>query len=266
MTIRSHISNAMRKTLFTRRIRVMYKLLRKVRKTGAYYTRSFFYNPTKKFLYLSVSKAGNTSIKASIYAMPEMDDYRKVHDAVHEQECRAHIDRLPEFADYYKFTFVRNPFDRLVSCYENKLHTDKASVGVTIKELIYDRYLMGYLGKDKGFNNWAQRVCRVPDKYADRHFISQSFGMLDENGELITDFVGKFENFAADFEVMRQKFDLAPLPHYNKTKKEKKSWMDYYDLKTAQKVYERYKTDIRVFGYQQAYDDLVAYIKSKGEN
>lgn len=264
MSIKHVISNAMRKTPFTRKVRAMYKLLRKVHRKGAYYSRSFFYDPNKKFLYISVSKVGNTSIKASIYAMPEMDDYRNVHKAVHQQECRAHVDQLPNFKDYYKFTFVRNPFDRLVSCYENKLHTDRESVGVTIKELIYDRYLMGYLGKDKGFHDWAKRVCRVPDKYADRHFISQSFGMLDEDGELVLDFVGKFERFSSDFEIIREKFDLAPLPHYNRTSKKKKNWMEYYDLETAQKVYERYKTDIQLFGYQETYDKLIEHIKSRG--
>ena len=263
MSIKHSISQAMQKTLFTRRLSMMYKMLRKVHKKGAYYSRSFFYDPNKKFLYISVSKVGNTSIKACIYSMPDMGDYRNVHKAVHEQECRAHVSELDKFKDYYKFTFVRNPFDRLVSCYENKLHGDKSSVGVTIKELIYDRYMMGYLGKDRGFKDFARRVCRIPDKYADRHFVSQSFGMLDENGALIPDYVGKFENFAGDFEVVREKFDLPPLPHYNKASKKKKNWMDYYDMDTAQRVYERYKTDIELFGYQKAYDDLIAYISAK---
>lgn len=263
MNIRRRISNAMTHFRFTRRLRAMYRMLRKVRRKGSYYRRSFFYDENKKLLYLSVSKVGNTSIKASLFAFPEMDDYRKVHSAVKQTETRATVDHIDEFQDYYKFTFVRNPFDRLVSCYENKLHTDRESVGVTIKELIYDRYMMGYLGKDRGFATFARRVCKIPDKYADRHFVSQSFGMLDGDGRLIPDYVGKFENFAGDFEVIREKFDLAPLPHYNKTSKVRKNWMDYYDLETARLVYERYRTDIEVFGYQQVYDDLVARIKAR---
>lgn len=264
MSIKKRAYNALNSTLLGRRLLALNKMRAKIKRNGSYYTRSFFFDPDKKLLYLSVSKAGNTSIKACLYAMPEMDDYRNVHNAVHHQKNRAQILQISRFSDYYKFTFVRNPFDRLVSCYENKLHSDRESVGVTINELIYDRYLMGYLGKDRGFMDFARRVCRIPDKYADRHFVSQSFGMLDENGRLIPDYVGKFENFAGDFEVIREKFDLAPLPHYNQTKKEKKNWMDYYDLDTARRVYERYKTDIQVFGYQQTYDELVAYIKSKG--
>lgn len=263
MGVRRQIMGLMEKTLFTRRLKALYRMLKKVRRNGAYYTRSMFFDRDKKCLYIGVSKAGNTSIKAVIYSMPDMGDYRNVHKAVHQESGRAKISSLKDYEDYFKFTFVRNPFDRLVSCYENKLHSDKESVGVTIKELIYDRYLMGYLHKDLGFANFAKKVCRIPDKYADRHFVSQTFQMLREDGSLIPDYVGKFENFSEDFEYVREKFDLQPLPHYNKTKKERKNWMDYYDLETARLVYERYKKDIEMFGYQQAYDDLIAHISQK---
>jgi len=239
----------------------MLRILRSVVCYGAYCPRYFFYDPAKKLLYFSVSKAGNTSIKASMYAIPEKDDYRDIHKAVDPMDQSARVSSIGDFMDYYKFTFVRNPFDRLVSCYENKLHSDKAYVGTSIKDLIYDKYLMGYLSKDMGFVRFARRVCRIPDCMADRHFLSQSFGMYDKKGRLLPDFVGKFENFADDFEVVREKFDLAPLPHYNKTSKG--NWMDYYDLPTAKLVYRRYKKDIEEFGYQDAYDELVRYITEK---
>ena len=263
MTIKKRLYRIMYKTLFGRRILQLRLMIKSVRDTGSYYERAFYSVPEKKLLYISISKAGNTSIKASLYAMPEMEDYRMVHNAIKGDERHKSIEHINEFEDYYKFTFVRNPFDRLVSCYENKFHTDQTSVGVMIKDLIYDRYLMGYLGRAKGFKSFALRVCRIPDKIAERHFISQSFKMLRDDGSLIPDYVGKFENFQQDYEYIRNRFDLMPLPHYNHTKKEKENWMDYYDMETAQKVYKRYQRDIELFGYQDVYNSLIDYLKSK---
>ncbi|MGI6240040.1 MAG: sulfotransferase family 2 domain-containing protein [Christensenellales bacterium] len=246
-----------------RRIIAFLTLLRRVHKRGSYYSRSIFCVPEKKLLYLSVSKAGNTSIKAALYALPETDDYRTIHADVRKIGENRRATEIVNYPDYDSFTFVRNPLERLVSCYENKFHSDKASVGRTIRTLIYDRYLLGFLAKDRGFRNFARRVCLIPDRNADRHFASQSMNALDADGKIIVDYVGKFENFADDFETLRRRFDLAPLPHYNKTKKSGRNWMDYYDLKTAKRVYQRYRTDIAVFGYQDAYDALIDYLKAK---
>lgn len=238
-------------------------MLNRVRKHGSYYERSIFCIPEKKVLYVSVPKAGNTSIKASMYALPVKEDYRAVHSEIRKISEHSRWSKIGDYPDYFKFTFVRNPFERLVSCYENKLHSDVAGLGKTLSMLIYDRYLLGFLGKDRGFISFARRICLIPDRLADKHFMSQSFSLVDKNGNVLLNYVGRLENMNADYETIRQKFNFKPLPHYNKTKKEKRNWMDYYDLDTARRVYRRYKTDIEVFGYQDTYEKLVAYLKAK---
>lgn len=232
-----------------------------IKEFGCYSTRTFHINHDKKLIYLSNSKVACSSIKASMYCLDEQEDYRSVHrvaNALKSYELSVPYDK---YADYYKFTFVRNPFARLVSCYVNKLHEDRAKLGKTMERLYFTRYLYGYLNVDKGFHNWARRVCSIPDKYADRHFVSQSYLLHDAQGHLLVNHVFKFENLARDYEPIRAKYDLAPLPHYNKTKKG--NWMDYYDLKTAKMVYRRYRRDIEEFGYQEIYDELIRYITEK---
>ncbi len=264
MALKKRLYDAFQKNLHTRRLIYLLKIAKRVMRKGSYYSRSFFYLPEKKVLYLSVSKAGNTSIKASMFAIPHAANYRAIHQKVHTLHRSAGLGQIDDFADYYKFTFVRNPFHRLVSCYENKLHTDVDQLGNGIRFLIYDAYLMGFLSKDRGFKNFARRVCMIPDRIADRHFVSQSMGALTSDGKLVVDFFGKLERMEKDYEPLRQRFGFAPLPHYNKTRRSGKSWMDYYDLDTARRVYKRYRTDIEVFGYQDAYDKLIAYLEAKG--
>ena len=80
---------------------------------------------------------------------------------------------------------------------------------------------------------------------------------------MLVNHVFKFENLARDYESIREKYDLAPLPHYNRTKKG--NWMDYYNLATARRVYRRYQRDIEEFGYQDVYDELIRYITEKND-
>lgn len=239
-----------------------FKALRaKVKKDGIYIKHTYHIIHDKKLIYLSNSKVACSSIKASMYHLDEQEDYSNVHKLANAQKQYEIDTPYDRYADYYKFTFVRNPFARLVSCYVNKLHEDREKLGKTTTRLYFAGYLWGYLNVDKGFHNWAARVCRIPDKYADRHIISQSSLIHDDEGHLLVNHVFNFENLARDYGEIRERFDLAPLPHYNRTKKG--NWMDYYDLETAQRVYKRYKRDIEEFNYQSAYDELVKYIKEK---
>lgn len=247
------------------RFNAFVNMRRRIKKFGEYASKTFHIDHEKKLIYLSNSKVACSSIKASMYGVAdEAEDYRAVHRITN---ARKHYElSLPwdKYPDYYKFTFVRNPFARLVSCYVNKLIEDKKRLGKDMTALYFEKYLFGYLNVDRGFPNWAARVCRVPDRYADRHFVSQFFLIHDREGHMLVNEVFKFENLARDFEAIRQKYDLAPLPHYNKTGKG--NWMDYYDEGTARRVYERFRRDIEEFGYQGTYDQLISYIRKKKES
>lgn len=233
----------------------------RVRGEGCYTPRTFHIDHAKKLIYMSNSKVACSSIKASMYCLEEQEDYRSVHKVANAQKHYELSVPYDKYADYFKFTFVRNPFARLVSCYVNKLHEDREKLGKSMERLYFTRYLFGCLNVDKGFHNWARRVCRIPDKWADRHFVSQSYLIHDSEGHLLVNHVYKFENLASDYEPIRERFDLAPLPHYNKTKKG--NWMDYYDLRTAKIVYRYYRRDIDEFGYRDTYEQLLDYIREK---
>ncbi len=247
---------------FAVRLNEWEKLRRRVKKFGEYASKTFHINHDKKLIYLSNSKVACSSIKASMYKVAdEAVDYRAVHRITNAQKNYELSLPWDKYPDYYKFTFVRNPFARLVSCYVNKLIEDRKRLGRDMAYLYFEKYLFGYLNVDKGFHDWAARVCRIPDKYADRHFVSQSFLTHDREGHLLVNEVFKFESLSRDYEVIREKYDLEPLPHYNKTNRG--NWMDYYDEKTARRVYRRYRTDIEAFGYRGVYDELISYIKAR---
>ena len=209
--------------------------------------------PEKQSAYINIPKAACSSFKASITNRNFPDDY-SVHTAI---GGKFRFSRLN--SDYFVFSFVRNPFDRLASCYESKFHRDAA---IKKPYLAYKYYLLGILSKDLGFEHFIKTIYRIPERLAEKHFRSQH-SSLYRHGKCVADFVGKFENLETDYEPIRQKYGFAPLKHYNKT--DKGNWMDYYTPKTAKMVYRKYRKDFETFGYQDEYEKLLKYLAAKEE-
>jgi|GEM_PF-1999985 len=209
----------------------------------------------KRLVYIVNSKVANTSIKYSMTDQFYADDY-SIHYRLFSKGISIR-NLTEEQMGYYKFTFVRNPLSRLVSCYESKYHIDREIYKK--KRLDLDDYLDGYLRDDEGFERFIEKVCEIPDRLMDRHFCLQSMLVFDEDGNNRCDFVGKIERIAEEFEPIREKYSLRSLPKYNMT--HVKNWMDYYTVDTAKLVYEKYYKDFELFGYQDEYKRLIAHIE-----
>ncbi len=216
--------------------------------------REFLVLPDKKIVYLNNAKVACSSIR-STFISEQVDDDNSIHTIVLDNVTN-HLNEIEK--DYFKFTFVRDPFSRLVSCYESKYHTD-ADRGIAD---LAD-YLFGYLKGEHGFEAFLRKIIDIPDILADRHFISQYYLIYDRRYHCLVDFIGKYEQLQQDFDPIKQKFALKPLPHLNQAVK--KNWMDYYNLDTAQLVKKRYAKDIALFDYEDTYQRLIDYLKNKKE-
>lgn len=215
--------------------------------------REFIILNDKKLIYLNNSKTACSSIKKTFINKKIKDDY-SIHFLNWNETNKIEND----YEEFFKFTFVRNPFDRLVSCYESKFKSDSKK-GVEI--LHYDKYLLGILNKDKGFDNFVKKIIKIPKFLADRHFESQYRLIFDKNQNCLVDYVGKYENINEEFQFIKERFKLSSLPHYNKS--DKKNWKNYYTKETAELVYKYYKKDIEEFNYEKEYNDLIEYIEEE---
>jgi hypothetical protein len=73
--------------------------------------------------------------------------------------------------------------------------------------------------------------------------------LIDKNGKIIVDFIGRFENLSEDFDVIRNKLKIsAKLPKLNATSHG--SYRDAYDNEMIDFVYKYCKRDIKEFGYE----------------
>lgn len=218
----------------------------------------------KQLIYLANPKVATSSIKTVFYNKSNISDDYRIH-----QEMKG-VSKLETYQKaYYKFTFVRNPYERLVSCYESKYHKDKKFLGKTKVILDFDNYLFGYIRKDKGFDNFIRKIVKIPFRLSDRHFRSQYYLTHNHKGICLVDYIGKMENIAEDFEQIAKNFDLPELGHMNQTKSVKtadsKKWMDYYTKETAELVYKKYKQDFDTFDYGNSYLELKEYLAEKNK-
>lgn len=212
----------------------------------------FIVDADRKLIYLNNPKVACSSIKTSIFG--EQNDIHAFADTYRTYELNE------EMMSYYKFTFVRNPFKRLVSCFEDKCNGNY--VGLTV----WDYYKFGQLfSKIHDFNQFVYWVVLIPNRWAEPHFAGQ-YQMIYTKGKCQVDFVGKIENLKDEYEPIRERFNLLPLEQKNRVfSKTGKNWMDYYTPFTARLVYWKFKKDFEVFGYEEEYTKLMDYLKSKNK-
>lgn len=127
----------------------------------------------------------------------------------------------------FKFSFVRNPWDRFVSAY------------VYLSEKQNDEY-QEYIKPFKSFKEFV-----INGSIEGLHFKTQSY-WLDTD----LDFIGRFENLQLDFNNLLDRLLLPSqlLDHKNRT--EHKPYHEYYEQQTIDCVGQKYKEDIKRFGYK----------------
>ena len=176
------------------------------------------------------------------------------------------------YKDWYKFSFIRCPFDRLLSFYKDKIllnPTNRINRN-TSKLQVCQKIILKSLKKPldlKEFENITfNQVCLVLHKnvYSDSHFLPYNLGLIYEN-KIIVDFIGKLENFTNDIELINNKLNLKL-----KYKKENSTFetniFNYYNLKTIFTVAKVYEDDLKYFYpkvYNQFLDFEVEYFDTK---
>lgn len=147
-----------------------------------------------------------------------------------------------EFAEYFKFTFVRNPWDRLVSAF-----FFLKNGGLTANDKSWSaRNLSPY----PDFETFVRKGIRKKNILSFPHFRPQwSFICLQKERPAM-DFIGYFENLEADFAFVRDKLKInSTLQERNRNSDRLREFGDYYTAETRQVVAEVYAADVRVLGY-----------------
>ena len=129
---------------------------------------------------------------------------------------------------YFSFAVVRNPWDWQVSLYSYTLQAPHH----------HQHALVRNLGSFPEYIRWR---CSQEVRYQ-RDFI------YSKDGELLVNFVGRFEHLEADFQTLCSCIGIsAQLPRRNASNRTQ--YRDYYDDASAELVRQAFEPDIGLFGY-----------------
>ena len=128
----------------------------------------------------------------------------------------------PETRHYYLFGFIRHPFTRALSLHA-ELHRfgrhyrgDQRQHKRDKRHSLFERF--HGLSETAAFNDYCRWLATpyASDQVADRHFLSQHLQLTGDDGRP-PDFIGRFENLAADFSQVLHQLGLpqAALPLKN---------------------------------------------------
>jgi len=132
-----------------------------------------------------------------------------------------------EFAEFFKFSFVRNPWDRIVSAYH-------ANIQGTIRRC-----------KAESFEDFLRNFQQcVP---ISTQALMKTY-LCDSQGISLVDFVGRYERLEEDWDYVCNRLKIrAKLPELNVT--EHSDYKAYYTEETRRIVENIYAKDIAFFGY-----------------
>jgi Sulfotransferase family len=193
----------------------------------------------KRFLFVHIPKTAGNSIQSVLreYSEDQLVALRKEQDGIErfglrnpKYKLRKHStlseyqDALgdEQFRDLYKFTCVRNPWDRMVSYYFTP--TQNAET--------WDR---------EKFRGIISNVVSIPDYLRLDNSDVDSFANVD--------CIMRFENLAEDFRAVCAAIGISPstLPQYNRSNRE--HYSKYYDDELRELVRTRFAAEIERFNY-----------------
>lgn len=131
-----------------------------------------------------------------------------------------------DIAHHFKFAFVRHPISRFISAYFNMAKDPPIEINEFVR--VYPKHFM-----------WDQIL-----------FKPQWWFICDDDGNILVDFVGRYERLALDWEIVCNKIGLKyeGLPIENKTICNPVS----LEPETVKALGEIYAKDFELFGYERS--------------
>ena len=215
-------------------------------------------------LYGRVPKVANSSIKAALCRLlksPQDKGVRTTADSFWRTGTNGETSMLSNHdarmcrGTHFSFSFVRNPFDRLVSAYNNKL--------IELEQIPGRMQAMG-LEHSMPFGDFLSVVAATSDDDLDIHLLPQS-SILCLKGQLIPNFVGHLETMGQDWALLQQLLRRERLPQLGKlpAKNVRRNTNDrdvpryFEDPGLVRIVAERYGNDLECFYGDQTTEQLI---------
>ena len=218
---------------------------------------------TCKLLYGRVPKAANSSIKAALCRLlserpPKGTKTTSDKFWQHETNNETELITLRKARKYrhshFSFSFVRNPFDRLIAAYNNKV--------IEIEQPPLPMQHMG-IHHNMSFESFLDILIDTPIQRYDVHVLPQSH-LLCLGRQVIPKFVGRVEQIDEHWDILRNILlregihVMESLPQKNVRRSEKNSLKEYFHNDSLiNKALQLYSDDVNLFYNDIGIDDLI---------
>jgi hypothetical protein len=221
-----------------------------------------------KFLYMETPKVGCSSVKKNLQILEnngvdnQFPDVHKKSKSPLFSPLDSAIDFRYSLENYYKFSFVRNPYTRALSCYLDKFREGKP----------WFRKMLGFGSEaDVSFEDFLEKVSGQHAKEMNIHWMPVSLILSPD--KISYNFIGRFERFEEDLkQAMRHiaEENGLSLPEsilyksrHSKFQSDAGEKLGSYMTKRAQQLVQKiYAEDFERFGYD--YDLSSAYTVPAG--
>lgn len=199
-----------------------------------------------KFIFVAIPKTGTHSIRRALRPHLGGDDLEQVQLFVRKQFPISDLARLghghislmqlkpyiepDKFENFFKFAFVRNPFDRFVS------------------------YCAFMTREQKAFERDPKSVMRYflftapPVKHI--LFQPQHSFVTGPDGELLTDYVGRVEQMQSAFDAICERIGIPTVELEKANVSSRDDYRQYYDQGLIEGVAKLYARDLELFDYE----------------
>ena len=203
---------------------------------------------SKQFIFIKLNKTGGTSVQQQLATvLPDLE--RDGHRLLSDYDV--------DLDHYFKFAFVRNPWDKMVSFYSyhagrgfDLLPPKRSGLFASLSRFVGARErpsFRAFILED------MQRIQFTKQKGKSSRLMrtsNQLDWLSDAEGQIRMDFIGRFESLQDDFAHVCSELGLPPmqLSHINRSQRAR-DYRRYYDDDTYRAVTNAFKKDIDYFGY-----------------
>lgn len=189
---------------------------------------AIFYN--HKCALVHIPKCGGTTIISILSGTYTSEGANKVAYATgpHYDIMQIKKSLGTKFGQYYKFGFVRNPWDRAVSLFAKRC-----------KNRTFKQFISAF----KNSSDFDPHSAKRPKRY----YVDWFF---DKDGNKLVDFIGRFENFDNDVKKICKKLSIDPKRIPKLSTSTHKRYTEYYDKEDEEIIRQRFNKDIEYFGYK----------------
>ena len=211
-----------------------------------------------KAIFIHITKTAGSSIEVALDAVEQRnvgttDPATGAHVAVvtgeekhlSARDCQKLVgDTI--WSEYFKFSVVRNPWDRFHSLWWNGRFVGRRH------EMPFDEFAEHYLHKTLSGRWHSLKDGRIR---IHQRFRPQVDWLKSRNNRIEMNYICRFESIKTDFAIVSQKISLpsSDLPRVlveNRSPESRRFYADDYDTKTRKLVTAAYQEDIHTFNYE----------------